>query len=114
MIYYKETAFLLLLGFAASRFILRCRNAPHAGWGYDRLWDRESRLDLCLTALAVLFLLYYFVEMGIHPSMRYAEDRRRPLVEILLCWRGCLRPPCCTIAVVGWTGFRCRALLSCE
>jgi len=52
MIYNKETAFLLLLGFAASRLISRCRNAPHVGWGCDRLWDRETRLDLCLTALA--------------------------------------------------------------
>ena len=30
MIYYKETAFLLLLGFAAGRLILRCRNGHHA------------------------------------------------------------------------------------
>ena len=30
MIYYKVTAFLLLLGFAAGRLILRCRNGHHA------------------------------------------------------------------------------------
>jgi hypothetical protein len=84
MIYYKETAFLLVLGFAASRLILRCRNAHDVGWDYGRLLDKESRLDLCLSSLAVPFLLYYFAEMGIHPSMNYADVRRHPLVEILL------------------------------
>jgi len=82
MIYYKETAFLLLLGFAVGRLILRCRNVREAGWDYERLWDKESRLDWCLAALAVLFLLFYFAVMGIlavmgthegiHGSMGYA------------------------------------------
>jgi hypothetical protein len=66
MIYYKETAFLLLLGFAAGRLILRCRGAPDALWDYRRLWDRESRLDLCLISLAALFLLYYAAGMGLY------------------------------------------------
>jgi hypothetical protein len=38
MLYCKETAFLLLLGFALGRLILRCRNGHRAGWDYDRLW----------------------------------------------------------------------------
>jgi hypothetical protein len=66
MIYYKETAFLLLLGFAAGRLILRYRSVPNAAWDYRRLWDMESRLDLCLAALAVLFLLYYVAGMGLY------------------------------------------------
>jgi hypothetical protein len=86
MIYYKETAFLLLLGFAAGRLLLRCRNARHAGWDYDRLWDKEGRLDLCLAGLAVLFLLYYFGVMGFHQNMHYASVRRQPLVETLLAY----------------------------
>jgi hypothetical protein len=62
MLYSKETAFLLLLGFAGGRLILRCRNRQHAAWDYKRLWDQESRLDLCLASLALLFLLSYFAD----------------------------------------------------
>jgi hypothetical protein len=69
MIYYKETAFLLVLGFAAGRLVLRCRNGHHTRWEYERLWDKQSRLDLCLAGLAVLFLVYYFGVMGIHGKM---------------------------------------------
>jgi hypothetical protein len=85
MIYYKETAFLLLLGFAAGRLILRCRNAHRAGWDYDRLWDKESRLDLCLASLAILFLLYYLAVMGFQ-NTRYVDTRRHPLAEIVLAY----------------------------
>jgi hypothetical protein len=94
MIYYKETAFLLLLGFAVGRLILRCRNVREAGWDYERLWDKESRLDWCLAALAVLFLLFYFAVMGIlaviyegvHGSMGYAVERQQPLREIVFAY----------------------------
>src|SRR6202008_2361331 len=41
MIYNKETAFLLLLGFAASRLILRYRTTRVSGWDYDQLWVKE-------------------------------------------------------------------------
>jgi hypothetical protein len=84
MIYYKETASLLLLGFAVSRLVLRCRNTDERSWDYSRLWDKESRLDLCLVFLAVLFLLYYLGVMLPHPTMQYAEDVRRPLTELFL------------------------------
>jgi hypothetical protein len=94
MIYYKETAFLLLLGFAVGRLILRCRNVREGGWDYARLWDKESRLDWCLAALAVLFLLFYFAVMGIlavmyegiHGSMGYAVERQQPLREIVFAY----------------------------
>jgi len=86
MIYCKETAFLLLLGFAAARLVLRCRNGRHAGWDYDRLWGREGRLDLCLASLAVLFLLFYFAVMGIHGNIGYARQFQRPLAEIELAY----------------------------
>ena len=86
MIYYKETAFLLLFGFAAGRLILRCRNGHHATWDYHRLWDKEGRLDLCLAGLAVLFSFYYIGVMGIHQKFHYAGDRRQPLGEILLAY----------------------------
>ena len=86
MIYYKETAFLLLFGFAAGRLILRCRNGHHATWDHHRLWDKEGRLDLCLAGLAVLFSFYYIAVIGIHQKLHYAGDRRQPLGEILLAY----------------------------
>jgi hypothetical protein len=96
MIYYKETAFVLLLGFAVGRLILRCRNVREAGWDYERLLDKESRLDWCLAGLAVLFLLFYFAVMGIlavmgthegiHGSMGYAVERQQPLREIVFAY----------------------------
>jgi hypothetical protein len=86
MIYFKETAFLLLLGFAVGRLILRCRNIREGGWDYDRLSDKESRLDLCLASLALLYVLLYFSIMGIHGNMNYAVERRQPLIEIVLAY----------------------------
>ena len=86
MIYNQETAPLLLLGFATGRLILRCRNGHHAGWDHARLWDKESRLDLCLASLGVLFLLYYFAVMGIHGNINYAVTARQPLAEIILAY----------------------------
>ena len=80
MLYFKETAFLLILGFAVGRLILRCRNIREAGWDYDRLSDKESRLDLCLTSLVLLYLLFYFVIMGIlswTPKMRQVASVMR-------------------------------------
>jgi hypothetical protein len=84
MIYYKETAFLLLLGFATGRLILRHRNGHYAKWVYDRLWDKESRLDLCFALLGVLFLLYYFAEMRFQTNMNYAVGAREPRAELVL------------------------------
>ena len=86
MIYYKETAFLLLLGFAVGRLILRCRNGRDAEWDYHRLWDKESHLDLCLAFLAVVFLFFYFAVMGIHNNMSYAVERQQSLTEIVLAY----------------------------
>src|SRR6266446_9458424 len=45
---------------------------------------QESRLDLCLAFLAVLFLLYYLGVMLPHPTLKYAEDLRRPLRELIV------------------------------
>jgi hypothetical protein len=84
MIYCKEPAFLLLLGFAMGRLILRCRDSHHRGWDYHRLWDKESLLDLGLAFLAVLFLLVYVYRIGIHPGSNYATDARVPWPELPL------------------------------
>ena len=85
MLYFKETAFLLLFAFAAGRLILRCRNGQHTRWDYERLWDPESRLDLSLVGLAVLFLFSYFAVMGIHGNTNYITNfHRRSMPEIVL------------------------------
>jgi hypothetical protein len=86
MIYYKETAFLLLWGLAVGGLILRCKNAEQAGWDYERLRDKESRLDLCLTSLGVLFLLNYVFAMLPHTEMQYAHDQRLPAAEVVLAY----------------------------
>jgi len=86
MIYYKETAFLILLGFAVGRLILRCRDRDQASWNYTRLHDKESRLDLCLASLGVLFLLYYVAVMLPHPNMQYADILRLPMAEVLVSY----------------------------
>ena len=84
MIYCKEPAFLLLFGFAMGRLILRCRDGHHKGWDYHRLWDKESRLDLCLAFLGVLFLLVYVRRIGIHPGTNYATSAGVPWPELPL------------------------------
>jgi hypothetical protein len=81
MMYYKEPVFLLVLGFAVSRLMLRCA-APHVDLG--RLWVRESRLDLVLVFLAALFLIFYFAVMGIPGNMNYAVRARLPRSDVVL------------------------------
>jgi hypothetical protein len=83
MIYCKETAFLLLLGFVVSRLILRCKNASAAKWEFRRLWVLESRLDLGLAALALLFVLLYFEFVG-HGNLSYAVSAEMPWAEVVL------------------------------
>jgi hypothetical protein len=83
MLYYKETAFLLLLGFAVGRLILRSWKANPPDWDFKRLRNPESRLDMCLASLAVLFFLYYLVAMFPHYSMGYADESQLPLKQVL-------------------------------
>jgi hypothetical protein len=86
MIYEKEAAFLLLLGFAVGRLILGCWN-PHQGiWAHNRLRDRQGRLDLCLVSLAMLFLLYYAAVMHPRPHGYYADTLRLSLAETCLSY----------------------------
>jgi hypothetical protein len=111
MIYYKETASLLLLGFAVSRLVLRCRNTDERSWDYSRLWDRESRLDLCLALLSVLFWLYYLGVMLPHPNMQYAEDLRRPLAELFLAY---IKVDLLALLFVGAVLFRTYLIVRCR
>jgi len=84
MLFYKETAFLLLFGFAAGRLILRCRRPGRDGWDLACLRDRDSRLDLCFLFSVLLFLFYYAAVMFPHPNMQYARQYSVPLDKTLV------------------------------
>jgi hypothetical protein len=83
MLYYKETAFLLLFGFAIGRLLLRCWNGDRAGWDCKRLRDPESRLDMCLALLVAPFLLFYLAAMFPNYGMSYAELNQLPWAQVL-------------------------------
>ena len=128
MMYCKETVFLMVFGFAVSRLILRYRNERLAGRGY-RLWARESRLDMCLASLAVVFLILYVGFVG-NANMKVCwlissatSGRRARLYKggffALATCSGLAgqdlydsATPGGTLAIVGCTGGRRRGLLS--
>ena len=83
MIYCKETAFLLLVGFACCRLILRC-TTPNFQFG--RLWVGISRLDMGLGSLAVLFLMFYFGVVGIPGHGNYAALAGVPRANVVLAY----------------------------
>ncbi len=83
MLYYKETAFLLLLSFALGRLLLRCRKTDQAGWNFNRVRDPESRLDLCLALLGVWFFVYYLAVMFPNYSVGYADEFQLSLSQAL-------------------------------
>ena len=86
MLYYKETAFLLLWGFVVGRLLFRCRNFDGAGWNFARLWEKASCLDLCLGALGFIFLCYYSLVMFRHTKLQYIQQVRMPELEVLLSY----------------------------
>jgi hypothetical protein len=86
LLYYKETAFLFLWGFAVGRLLIRCRNARQPGWDFSRLREKSSCLDLCLFSLGILFLLYYGTVMFRNTHLQYANQRRLPEIEMLLSY----------------------------
>ena len=86
MLYYKETAFLLLLGFAVGRLVLRSWNADQVGWDFKRLRNSESRLDMCLAVLGVLFFVYYLAAMFPNYSFGYADESQLPLKQALVSY----------------------------
>jgi hypothetical protein len=61
MLYLKEPIFLLLLAFSTTRIILRARNSHGRGWNFERVLDVESRLDVCIAAVSVMFFGYYAI-----------------------------------------------------
>lgn len=83
MMYYKETAFLLLFGFAAGRLVLRCWRPDGEGWDASPLQTRESRLDLCFVFLALIFILYYASVMMHYPNVQYIDQNRVPWGNVI-------------------------------
>jgi hypothetical protein len=86
MLYYKETAFLLLLGFAFGRLVLRAWNAHQGGWDFKRLRDSENRLDMCLGFLGLLFFVYYLAAMFPNYSFGYADESQLPLKQAFVSY----------------------------
>jgi hypothetical protein len=84
MIYYKETAFLFLLTFAAGRLLMRCWNLDRAGWDLGGLRSKESCLDICFGITGLIFLLYYVAAMLPHPNSQYADLVRFRRLEVIL------------------------------
>jgi hypothetical protein len=100
MIYYKETAFLLLLAFAVGRLVLRCWRMDELGWDFSRLRDPESRLDMCLASLGVLFFVYYLAAMFPNYNVGYADEFELPLKQALASYLELDLLVCVLVAVV--------------
>jgi hypothetical protein len=83
LLYYKETAFILLLGFAIGHLLLRCWDANRAEWDWKRLREPESRLDICLGCLVVPFWIYYLAAMYPNFGMGYANQFHLRLSQVV-------------------------------
>jgi hypothetical protein len=86
LLYFKETLFLLLLGFAAGRLLLRCRTGESAALDFERLRDPESRLDICLALLVVPFLGYYLAAMFPNFHTGYVDKFHLTLTQVLTAY----------------------------
>lgn len=86
LLYYKETAFLFVMGFAAGRLILRCWRTDGVAWNFNRLRDPESRLDIWLILLVVLFLFYYLAAMYPKFGMGYADEFRLSFRDVVISY----------------------------
>lgn len=82
LLYYKETAILLVLGFVAGRIFVRGWTA-NARWDVSRLQCAEGRLDICLAITAVFFLLYYLATMYPNYRTHYVDEFRVSLWQVL-------------------------------
>ncbi len=86
LLYYKETAFLLVLGFTVGQLVLRTRKVGDEGWDLDRLKDPETRLDICVALLIVPFFLYYLAAMFPKFHTSYAENFRLSLPQVVAAY----------------------------
>jgi hypothetical protein len=84
MLYFKETSFLLLLGFAGGRLFLRSFREFGGKWHSDALRNDDSRLDLCFAFLSVSFLLCYLAVLGIHLNFNFEHERARSIGQVMV------------------------------
>ncbi len=83
LIYYKETAFLLLFGFMVGRLLLRCRGLDREAWDFKPIKTPEGRLDICLALLVLPFILYYVAVTWPYSQGNYLETFRLSLSQVL-------------------------------
>jgi hypothetical protein len=79
MLYYKETAFILIGGFAGVRLAVNAfvgRDALRRG-AFGR-FAKDSMLEIALLALCAVFLAVYFVMIAPHVTQSYAMNASRP------------------------------------
>jgi hypothetical protein len=84
VLYYKETAFILVGGLAIGDMIYRCVGQGASGWRVPNFRDRMIRLDMLLTGLVVIFLLYYRAAMYPIFGMGYGNESKLPLTQVIL------------------------------
>ncbi len=104
--YYKETAFLLLLGFAGARLLLRCRKQSVLSWIPSWLNGPEGRLDLSFVGVTVVFLLYYATILLHQPNMHYADESHSSLFETIRLYLGADPLPWLLLIVTCVKGYR--------
>lgn len=83
MLYYKETAFLLLLGFSIGRLLFRRYRGRQAGADSDKGSASGWRIDAFLLLLVTAFLLYYLAAMYPAYGAEYASRFRVPLPQVI-------------------------------
>lgn len=86
LLYYKETGFLLLLGFTAGRLFLRCWLPGTGRLNFERLKNAESRLDCCLAFSILPFLIYYAAASFPFTRQSYAANNRVPFQQAVVAY----------------------------
>jgi hypothetical protein len=83
LLYYKEMTFLFLLGFTIGRLLLRCVGKDGPSLNFKRLGDRESRLDICLGAMVIPYIIYYLAAMFPVFGTAYSKESALPFAQVL-------------------------------
>lgn len=106
MLYLKEPVFLLLSGFALARIALRIWKIPDARSVFERVWDKENRLDLCIVAVSMIFAASYSLMMFFYPKAQYLAAHRVPAMEALQYYASADLLVCTLAAVTGMRIYR--------
>jgi hypothetical protein len=86
MIYYKETAFLLLLGLVLGRLLLRYKVQRLLRQKNDLLSNIESRLDLFMTSLAIIYIGLYLYYIGGGTGTKYLSEHQISFSGIVVAY----------------------------